>query len=447
MINSKKILELTSGDSKPKGLSKIPKFILDKNSSMLNDILPNIEEEIEKFKTTCPQPEEIKKIINKRNNLLSRLNSTSKFLTQQKNTVKSTLNTFTFILNAIKNIKRIKKGLSIGSKVIISPPGLPGVIASGISDLGDLIFDQTFTPTGISKLEKIKSGADGIQSSLDISINSIGLVSSKLLELDFLTKKCTENLDDSILNDLPSLEDFSSELNNLRSEYINSSIPGNETYRGYILNIETKKFNEKLTQSRAVALNKSNIIEYFTQYSFTLNKSVLIEEIKQILDRIYFVPEEDEATRIQREISTNLAEQEKIQKEQERQIKIQQEITQLEIDLGLLDNEISTIQNYMDSTILVELANETINGRIKTFQDSIIRDENSIKQLEPTISIGGASVQNLINKLKADIKEWEGGITYINNTFKNPRINKINENKNKISDITNRINQLKKELK
>jgi DNA repair ATPase RecN len=276
-MDAKDITNFISGDSQSKGLSKIPKLILDKNQKLISKINPDLEKELNKYKNTCPTQEELTRLLNKRNNIVSQLDDLSKFITQQKNIVNGLNINFNIAKTIITNTKRAKKLVSLGSKAIPSPPGVPGIVSSGISDLGDIVFDQIFTDTGLPKLEKLKSQTDGIQSSLDITLNSISKTTDKLNSLDSLIKKCYPDVN---LGQLPNgLKDIINENSQLKNK--SSRI----RYRGFILKIETKKFNERLTQSRAVALNRSEIIEYSTEYSFTLNPNVLIEELKQIINK------------------------------------------------------------------------------------------------------------------------------------------------------------------
>ena len=57
------------------------------------------------------------------------------------------------------------------------------------------------------------------------------------------------------------------------------------TYKGFILEIETRPFTDRVNESRAVGKNKSDIIMISTEYSFASNPQVLIDELKFIIDR------------------------------------------------------------------------------------------------------------------------------------------------------------------
>ena len=57
------------------------------------------------------------------------------------------------------------------------------------------------------------------------------------------------------------------------------------TYKGFILEIETRAYTPKVNQNRAVGKNNSGIVLIFTKYSFASDPNVLIDELKSIIDR------------------------------------------------------------------------------------------------------------------------------------------------------------------
>lgn len=56
-------------------------------------------------------------------------------------------------------------------------------------------------------------------------------------------------------------------------------------YKGFRLEIETKKYTDTVNQNRAVGKNNSGIILIATEYSFASDPNVLINELKFIIDR------------------------------------------------------------------------------------------------------------------------------------------------------------------
>jgi len=58
------------------------------------------------------------------------------------------------------------------------------------------------------------------------------------------------------------------------------------SYKGFILDIETRVFSPTLTQRRAIAINPSGIVEVTTEFSFATAEDVLIEDLKLIIDEL-----------------------------------------------------------------------------------------------------------------------------------------------------------------
>ena len=408
MLNAKDILNSTYGDSKPKGIAKLAKIILEKSQKSLDKITPEITSIETLFNDGCPTQDELKRIINKRNNLLSELDNTSKFIESQKQTIKSLNMAFKALETGVKTIKTTKKGISIGSKFIPSPPGVPGIIVSGLSDLGDIILDTIFTPTGTPKLEKLKSQSDSLQSVIDIASNIVGQITSKLLALDTLINSC--------LND-KSLEITkpSKILNSFISQTKQSSSPQTSLYRGYILKLEKKKFNERLNQTRATASTRNGIVRYSTQFSFTLNPEILINELKQILDKTYDEPD-DFSSDINKEI----------------------EIQQLQQENNLLEQENKQLRFEAYEKLYPELSNQTSNSRINTINDVINITRKEIADLELILKVSfgliATNVKNAItaknNYINNDLLKQ---IDYIKNYYIKSREDKINKNNTKIN--------------
>jgi len=65
------------------------------------------------------------------------------------------------------------------------------------------------------------------------------------------------------------------------AETINES-----SYKGFILDIETRQFSPTLIQRRAIAINNSGVVEVTTEFSFATEEKVLIEDLKLIIDEL-----------------------------------------------------------------------------------------------------------------------------------------------------------------
>jgi len=56
-------------------------------------------------------------------------------------------------------------------------------------------------------------------------------------------------------------------------------------YKGFRLEIETKKYTDTVNQNRAVGLNASGVVLIASEFSFASDPNVLLNEIKFIIDR------------------------------------------------------------------------------------------------------------------------------------------------------------------
>ena len=68
------------GDLKLKALSTLRPIILNKGLSIVNQMVPPLFAEVANFENVCPSPTKIKKIINKRNNIVEQANEIAQFL-------------------------------------------------------------------------------------------------------------------------------------------------------------------------------------------------------------------------------------------------------------------------------------------------------------------------------------------------------------------------------
>jgi hypothetical protein len=91
--------------------------------------------------------------------------------------------------------------------------------------------------------------------------------------------------DDGEIIELPGLLPLSPTLTLIARGAQEAAETENETtYKGFILDIETRVFSPTLTQRRAIAINPSGIVVASTEFSFATAEDVLIEDLKLIID-------------------------------------------------------------------------------------------------------------------------------------------------------------------
>jgi hypothetical protein len=233
------------------------------------------------FADGCPNPNSpaIKKIITIRNGLVVSLNTIGKQLDNITKTITG-LSTFLSLTEIVlTSLDTAKTLLSIGSKFIPSPPGVPGVITSGLADLETIIRKKLFTPTGEAKLPKIAGSIAAAAIPISIINIYIQQIVAILSALDIKLKQCVPNQ----VNDLLPISD---NIISISAQQIQANATINQTtYNGFLIEIETVPYTPTVNRYRAVGKNQSGIVLVQTDLSFTLEPQILINELKLIIDK------------------------------------------------------------------------------------------------------------------------------------------------------------------
>lgn len=221
----------------------------------------------DKLPNQCPTEEELKKIINIRNQVVNRLNNVIKVL-----------NAFTKIITGLNKIviligvgililQGIQTAILIISKLL---PVSPGFVPSLAFDIQKII----------QKISPIYSKVLGIIAAINLAIVGLNQTLLKLLALvgvlDAYIQKCAAEAELTPIDpDLLLLEKINEEIEKVTNEI---------TYNGFILEIEEIPFSPTVNRRRAVAKNKDGIVLLSTPPSFTTLNEVLLEEIKLVID-------------------------------------------------------------------------------------------------------------------------------------------------------------------
>jgi hypothetical protein len=280
---------------KPQGQQKLPALFLEQGKKLAQKATPALTALISKFgieqlkgemdgganpedlkQKYCPTKPELDNLIRQRNDIVGFLNDTGTNLDRLAATVNFTSGIASLIQGIIQNLGKIKTSSQI-AMAITPPPSLPGAVPAAIDTLGDVKDNITFKTDGTPRLPSLTILASAVSPSIS-AVQSIVLKTITLLKsLDTLIQLCSPTVD---------LTDISPTINTLaENEDLAQISPNESTYKGFILEIETRDYTNTITQSRAVAKNKSNIVLLTTEYSFASDPNVLIEEIKFIIDR------------------------------------------------------------------------------------------------------------------------------------------------------------------
>ena len=283
-------------DQKPKGLQKLGSLVLKQSQKLSKFVIPlafNLIKEygIDKLETALEEEsdnidelkEQLKEefcnvqlpqIIVKRNNAVDYLNNTGKILDSFTLSVDFGASFAKILEDLIKILKGASFGINQAAKAI---PLIPGAVVSAVNDLNTIADTVTFKPDGTPNLPPLKITAAQVSPSFATVQNTIVRCVDLLDRLDILITLCNPNA---------NLTGISDSINSIYdNELIAEASENDGTYKGFILEIETRPFTDTVNQNRAVGKNRSEIIMISTEYSFASNPQVLIDELKFIIDR------------------------------------------------------------------------------------------------------------------------------------------------------------------
>ena len=282
-LDATQIEKATPVDLKAMGIAKLPLLLLTINNKIKQIIIVSLEnlikKQISKYTNTntCPSRSEIENIIRVRNNIVGQLNNIGRTLSTITISLTAASTFLNLITGTIRTVKNVALGVSVASKFIPSPPGVPGAVVSGLNDAQTFVRETTFDAQGNSKLSKISSvtGGAALVASM-ISIN-IQLAITLLKSIDLFINKCAPN---------NPLDTISKEINDIAEAQTQANETQNlVTYQGFIIEIEEVPFTPTVTRRRAIGKNQSGIKLIQTELSFSTNNQTLINELKFIIDR------------------------------------------------------------------------------------------------------------------------------------------------------------------
>jgi len=265
-------------DQKPKGSAKLGQIIFDKGK-VINSLLSPIAQKL-LTEATPPTPDlcipqdTLDKIIIERNALVGQLNSIVQGLDNITNSITGLSSFYSLVLTTISGIAVAKTAASAAAKFIAV---VPGAVPSLLSDLEDIKNRLTFTNTGTSKLDKIKSSISTSSISISIVNGYILTIVKTLNSLDAILKRCSPN---STIQPLSKGVEAAASAQELASTTLNKT-----TYEGFIIEIEEVPYTPTVNRRRAVGKNESGIVLIQTELSFSTNPQTLINELKLIIDR------------------------------------------------------------------------------------------------------------------------------------------------------------------
>ena len=273
-IDINTILSALPEDKKVKGLQKLGQLLIQKGTELESQLPSSITNLTSQFTPgSCPDPAILQSIVEKRNNIVSKLNAVGQTLNVVTTTYTGVSSFLDVVLFAISNLKNIKIGVSTAAKAI--PFGLPGAIPASLSDLGDATDRLTFDNLGNSKLQKQKDRIDSLVIPIALFSKIIQNIVALLNSLDALILAC---------NDKASLDSLSETITQTASNQVQADA-NDGSYKGFTFQIEEVPFSSTVNRRKAIALNQQGVPLLETPLSFTTNNQTLIDELKLIIDR------------------------------------------------------------------------------------------------------------------------------------------------------------------
>ena len=267
------ILSSVPEDRKVKGLQKLGQILIQKGTELEDQIPSSITNLTSQFTPgACPDPAVLQSIIEKRNNIVGKLNTVGQTLNVITATYTGVSSFLDVVIFAISNLRNVKIGLNQAAKLI---PLIPGAAVSAINDVGDVSDRLTFDNLGNSKLQKQKDRIDSLVIPIAIFSKITQNIINLLNSLDALISACDPNA---------SLDSVSDEIIQTANNETQADI-NDGSYKGFTFEVEEVPFSPTVTRRKAVAFNQQGIPLLETPLSFTTNNQTLIDELKLIIDR------------------------------------------------------------------------------------------------------------------------------------------------------------------
>ena len=224
----------------------------------------------------CPTPDVLENIIRQRDGIVNFLNNQQ----VKVNNLKVSAGVTGDVADEIQNVSTgIELSAFIANQLAkiaaIAPVLAP--LRSIITDLNTVNQIIKFDREGKPRIPPLR----GAVSNFSVPLNQVNTMITKIVQalapIDEIITLCSPNA---------TLENLSSDvLATVAVQLSAGETEDGSLYKGFRLEIETKKYTDTVNQNRAVGKNNSGIILIATEYSFASDPNVLINELKFIIDR------------------------------------------------------------------------------------------------------------------------------------------------------------------
>jgi hypothetical protein len=240
----KKLTDLVinlKGKAIPLTLTLISSFGITKVSQLIDKEKTNTSD---LFNATCPSPEELTRLINRKNKLVKQINRSFKIIDSTTKALGITQGIITSLQIAI----------TVGLAVPFPAPASVPVALQRINTL----------------LERLNIANAGILAVLILTRQVLTQLLQYLNLLDSLIQQCSPDTDQ---------EQISAELTALTIQQTQQESPVVTNVNGFEMGVETEPTTNSLKRRRAIARNKQGIVMLKGEYSFSSIDQILIDEL------------------------------------------------------------------------------------------------------------------------------------------------------------------------
>jgi hypothetical protein len=240
----KKLTDLVinlKGKAIPLTLTLISSFGITKVSQLIDKEKTNTSD---LFNATCPSPEELTRLINRKNKLVKQINRSFKIIDSTTKALGITQGIITSLQIAI----------TVGLAVPFPVPASVPVALQRINTL----------------LERLNIANAGILAVLILTRQVLTQLLQYLNLLDSLIQQCSPDTDQ---------EQISAELTALTIQQTQQESPVVTNVNGFEMGVETEPTTNSLKRRRAIARNKQGIVMLKGEYSFSSIDQILIDEL------------------------------------------------------------------------------------------------------------------------------------------------------------------------
>ena len=220
----------------------------------------------------CPTSETLDRVISQRNNMVDFLNKQQDRINNLKKPVEASGELVNFLLTTATAIKLTTFITNQAAKVI---PLIPGAVVSIINDLDTIRETILVDNKNQPRLPPIQQAVSNVNIPLNQLNRLITQIVFALGDIDHLISLCRPDAE---------LESLSPEVLSTVVVELSSELEGENLYKGFRLEIETRAYTDTVNQNRAVGKNQNGIILIQTNYSFASDPNVLIRELKFRID-------------------------------------------------------------------------------------------------------------------------------------------------------------------